>query len=181
METTDTMLDDLQRLLDHRDIQDLVIRYCRAVDRADWEALRTLYHEDATDDHGSLFQGSASQYIDRLPLITKGMSSTFHQISNHLIALQGDRAEGEVYIVAYHLKTRSCGNEEQVITAGRYLDRYTRDQGVWKFLSRKAVMDWNEVQPARRPWPITGARQELDPSASYFEWLGRTEARPASC
>lgn len=47
----------LQSLLDHRDIQDLAIRYCRASDRHDWAAMRTLYHEDATDDHGKLFQG----------------------------------------------------------------------------------------------------------------------------
>lgn len=163
----------LQSLLDQRDIQDLAIRYCRASDRHDWRAMRALYHEDASDDHGKLFKGSASDYIDWLPSIANTMDVTFHQISNHLIALRGDEAEGEVYIVAVHIKTNAKGQEEQIITGGRYLDRYARRGGVWKFSSRKAVMDWNEVQPSLRRWPVDGARGQQDPSWDYFQFLGK--------
>ncbi|MEG3062119.1 MAG: nuclear transport factor 2 family protein [Comamonas sp.] len=163
----------LQLMLDQRDIQNLAIRYCRAIDRHDWAALRGLYHDDATDDHGRLFTGLAHDYIDWLPGIARTMHATFHQISNHLIGLRGDRAEGEVYIVAVHLKTASNGEEQQVITGGRYLDRYTRRDGVWKFQSRKAVMDWNEVKPSLRRWPITGDHGAQDPSCDYFEFLDR--------
>ncbi|MES2246438.1 MAG: nuclear transport factor 2 family protein [Pseudomonadota bacterium] len=165
--------DALQRLLAHREIQDLAIRYCRAIDRHDWAAMRALYHADATDDHGSLFQGPASEYIDWLPSMAQKMHATFHQVGNHLIAWRGDRAEGEVYVVACHLKTGADGQEEQVITGGRYLDRYTRRDGAWKFQSRKAVMDWNEVQPSLRRWPLTGARGQQDPAWDFFEFLGK--------
>lgn len=163
----------LQLLLDKREIEELVIRYCRASDRHDWEAMRELYHEDATDDHGSLFQGSAMQYIDWLPSMAEKMRITFHQVSNHFIVVRGDVAEGEVYIVAYHLKAAKAGGEEQVTTGGRYLDRYGRRDGVWKFLSRKAVMDWNEVQAPLQRWPVSGAPLQKDPSWDYFEWLGK--------
>lgn len=168
-----TLTEALQGLLDKHAIEELAVRYCRASDRQDWQAMRALYHEDATDDHGSLFQGSASDYIDWLPSMAQKMRATFHQVSNHLIELRGDTAEGEVYVVACHLKTNKSGEEEQVITGGRYLDRYTRRDGVWKFQSRKAVMDWNEAQPSLRRWPLTGAPLRQDPGWDYFQFLGK--------
>ena len=45
----------IQEILDKESIRDLVHIYCRAADRHDHELMRTLYHEDARDDHGSFF------------------------------------------------------------------------------------------------------------------------------
>lgn len=33
-------------------IRDLGLRYCRAVDRADWPKLEACYHPEALDEHG---------------------------------------------------------------------------------------------------------------------------------
>ena len=44
--------DKLQRLIDKDEIRDLISRYARGVDRADWDLVRDTYHPDATDDHG---------------------------------------------------------------------------------------------------------------------------------
>lgn len=162
----------LQSLLDKREIEELVLRYCRAADRRDWAAMRALYHDDATDDHGALFQGSASNFIDWIPTMVSKMRVTFHQVSNHYIVLRGDQAEGEVYVVAYHLKTDQAGSASQIVTGGRYLDRYSLRDGVWKFASRKAVMDWNEVQPSLQRWPLSGGDFRDDPSRDYFRSVG---------
>ena len=166
--------DSLQSLLDHRAIEQLVIRYCRATDRRDWSAMAALYHEDAQDDHGALFQGSARDYIAWLPSMAQKLTATWHQISNHCIEVRGDQAEGEVYILAWHLKPTKDSGNEQIVTGGRYLDRYEKRDGIWKFLRRKAVMDWNEVQPALMRWPADGGHGAADPSHTWFEFLGKT-------
>ena len=47
---------DLQRLLDERAIERLLVDYCRGVDRLDAALVASVYHSDGTDDHGS-FKG----------------------------------------------------------------------------------------------------------------------------
>ena len=69
----------LQALLDKQEITELVYAYCSASDRHDHDRLRTLYHPDATDDHGAFFQGLASEFIDQLPEIQAPME-ILHQI-----------------------------------------------------------------------------------------------------
>src|SRR5262245_17777267 len=44
-------------LLDKQAIQEVLARYCRGVDRADLELLRSVYHPDAIDNHGT-FNGN---------------------------------------------------------------------------------------------------------------------------
>ena len=60
----------LQALLDKDAIRDLVTAYCRAADRKDTALMRSLYHPDATEDHGAfkrifelVAQGACTQLI----------------------------------------------------------------------------------------------------------------------
>ena len=57
----------IQEILDKESIRELVYTYCRAADRHDNKLMRSLYHEDAYDDHGSFFKGKAMEFIDLLP------------------------------------------------------------------------------------------------------------------
>ena len=57
------MGDPLQELIDKQALQELVLSYCRACDRRDFVLLRTLYHDDAVDEHGAMFCGSADEYV----------------------------------------------------------------------------------------------------------------------
>ena len=166
----------LERLVALEEIRSLALRYCRAVDRRDFEALRDLYHDDATDDHGGMFVGPASEFIDKLPELTAPMDTTSHYIGNHSVALDGDRAEGEVYTIAYHRLRDADGAWIDMIAGGRYLDRYARRRDRrWRFASRKIVMDWNSIRPSQCDWEADmlegvsrGAIREADPS---FELL----------
>jgi SnoaL-like domain len=42
----------LAHLLDESAIRQLLARYSRAIDRRDYELLRSCYHPDAVDEHG---------------------------------------------------------------------------------------------------------------------------------
>src|SRR5438270_3408248 len=52
---------------DRMALQHLAAAYGHAVDRRDYVLLRSLYHEDAIDDHSPYFCGAASAYVDWLP------------------------------------------------------------------------------------------------------------------
>ena len=132
-------------LLDRVALQDLVARYCRGCDRRDFALVRTLYHDDAVDDHGAMFKGSPDEFVAWLPEATSHWSLTRHAVSNSLFVIDGDRAEGEHYVEAWH---RTHGPDAMLfIVLGRYLDRYERRSGEWKFTYRSLVFDHGQVVP----------------------------------
>jgi hypothetical protein len=170
----------LQHLVDKQAIRDLVMQYCRAIDRRQLELLKALYHEDAIDDHGAFSAGPVGKFLELLPTILDSMITTSHQILNHYIEVDGDYAEGEVYMIAYHLTRDESGKEIEVIVGGRYLDQYEKRGGVWKFKYRKIVSDWNQIQPTLSDWEAPmfagtarGEAYKTDPSWSLFRLIGK--------
>lgn len=139
----------LQELLDKQAINELVYGYSRAVDRKDFALLRSLYSSDGYDDHGGLYRGSASGYVDWLEQAMQSCDITTHSVHNHLIALQDDtHAEGEVYVTAYHRLHNGAGGFNELIEGLRYLDHYQKIAGRWLFARRTLVNDWAQVGPA---------------------------------
>jgi len=157
---------ELQALLDREAIRQLVFSYCRAVDRRDFALLATLYHADATDDHTPYFCGPAREFLAQLPGIVAANRLTSHQVTNTLIAVDGDRAEGEIHTLAYHLMDAEDGPVDFLV-GGRYLDRYVREHGRWLFMHRKIVLDWS----SRRPTSFDPAR-----ASAAGAVLGRCDA-----
>ena len=170
----------VQQLLDKESIRELVYLYCRAADRHDNELMRTLYHEDAFDDHGSFFKGRAMDFIDTLPEIQKSMGILHHNVTTHNIKLDGLKAQGETYIIAFHQVLSDEGIFD-VLIGGRYFDEYEKRDGVWKFFSRAVDADWayvndpsvvNLIHPMIEGASI-GAPDGGDPSYEYLKAFKR--------
>lgn len=168
----------LDNLLAKEAIRELVLRYCRAIDRRDYAALACMYHPDATDDHSPMYKGDAQGYLDWLPSMLDTMTVTSHMVQNHLIVVDGLQAEGEVTMVSYHLTKDEEGNDLDIVIGGRYLDRYENRDGVWRFAHRMIVMDWNQIQPSLCQWdsPIVagtpvGSACKNDPAQNFFKML----------
>ncbi|MBC7520245.1 MAG: nuclear transport factor 2 family protein [Sandarakinorhabdus sp.] len=134
----------LQTLIDKDAISDLVMAYCRAADRKDTALMRSLYHPDAVEDHGAFFRGPALAFIEKLPEIQAPIDILQHNITTHHIRLDGERAEGEVYVLAMH-RVRRAADSFDVLVGGRYLDEYAKRGGAWKFARRAIVADWAHV------------------------------------
>ncbi len=178
---------DIQTLLDKEAIRTLVLKYSRAADRHDDVAMRQLYHEDAKDDHGSYFSGLAMEFIDRLPEIQKPFTILHHNVTTHNIELDPNNpnfAEGEVYILAMHQAQTPDGQLMDFIIGGRYLDKYEKRNGDWKFSHRAILADWCK---AAMPSDITlsddiiagaliGKPGEADPSYKFFRLFQRGKA-----
>ncbi len=169
----------VQELLDKQALAELVLRYCRGIDRRDYALVRSLYHDDAIDDHGHMFYGGADDYVAWLPSILNGFECTVHSLSNMLFRIDGDRAEGELYATAYH-RTPPAPSRE-IVVGGRYLDQYSRRDGVWKFQHRALVLDWCRVAEADLAayqdlsvGAPTGSAGESDPSYRLLKLFGRT-------
>ncbi|MGO9932597.1 MAG: nuclear transport factor 2 family protein [Steroidobacteraceae bacterium] len=141
----------LDALLDKEAIRELVLLYSRGVDRKDIELLKTLYAKDATDDHGAHFKGRADAYIDFLARSLPGMLAGGHFVCNHLIAVDGATAEGEVYALAYHIYPDGKGVTLQDVAGVRYVDRYAKENGRWLFASRIVTFDFREIKPVGAP------------------------------
>ena len=170
----------IQEILDKESIRDLVHIYCRAADRHDHELMRTLYHEDAHDDHGSFFKGKAMEFIDLLPEIQKSMGILHHNVTTHNIHLMGNKAEGETYILAFHQVLRD-DQQFDVLIGGRYFDEYEKRNGIWKFSSRAVDADWayvNDPSKVNLVHPMIeganiGTPNSQDPSYKYLKSFKR--------
>ena len=129
----------MSEMLDKFALQQLAWTYCHAIDRGDLKLVRNLYHDDAIDDHGPMFSGSPDEYVAWLPSMLANWEITSHVISNMLFLIDGNQAEGELVVLAYH-RTPAPGSRE-LIARGRYLDRYEKRDGIWRFLRRSLVLD----------------------------------------
>ncbi|WP_152224331.1 nuclear transport factor 2 family protein [Pseudomonas sp. SCB32] len=137
---------DLSEMVEKFALQQLAWTYCHAIDRGDLRLLRSLYHDDAIDDHGPMFRGSPDEYVAWLPGMLANWESTSHVISNMLFLVEGHQAEGELAVLAYH---RTPGPDlREVIARGRYLDRYEKRDGIWRFYRRSLVLDSMEERIA---------------------------------
>jgi SnoaL-like domain len=164
----------LDTLLNKEAIRELVLLYSRGVDRKDIELLKTLYAVNATDDHGAHFKGSADAYIEFLARSLPHLLAGGHFVCNHLIALDGDTAEGEVYALAYHIFPDGKGGAVQDVAGVRYIDRYVKEDGRWLFASRIVTFDFRDIKPIATPAGRTPAPAE---DLSYAALAGRVFAR----
>lgn len=176
----------LKELIAKDAIRDLVLKYSRAADRHDDVAMRELYHDDALDDHGTYFSGLAMEFIDKLPDIQAPMQILHHNVTTHNIEIDPNNknyAEGEVYILAMHQAHTPEGLIDFII-GGRYLDKYEKRSGNWKFSHRAILADWCKLDS---PTTITlddniiagalvGKPGMEDPSYHFFSLFQRGKA-----
>lgn len=175
MSTTESVL---QEMLDEFALRKLVHAYCRAVDRGDTDALRDLYHHDAVDAHGAFSGGSADAFLEELVAARPYIRAMQHNITTVNFAIDGDRAEGEIYTIAVHTLAGRDRDSDLVI-GGRYLDKYEKRDDRWKILERTIVTDWAQVNDPSSmdlDHPITkdtlkGAMDSGDPSFGFFSLL----------
>jgi hypothetical protein len=137
----------LAKLIAKEEIRELALLYSRGVDRKDAALLRSLYTEDATDTHGDTFDGPAEAYVQFLEKSFPYMRYSGHHVCNHLISVDGDQGQGEVYALAYHVIPDRQGGWLEDFMCVRYLDHYRRVDGFWRFAKRVVTYDLRSRRP----------------------------------
>ncbi len=139
---------------DRAEIMNLSNRYMVAVDAGDIETVMSTWAEDGVLDwvrgveHGkaairkamSNFGGAAAG--DPIPADATSRPRTRHQIINHVIDVDGDKAKTIAYWFALTNKTPQ--KDVQLLYFGHYEDELVRVNGKWLFKQRKV---FNESQP----------------------------------
>ncbi len=159
---------ELQRLLDEAAIKKVHIRYCRAIDRMDWDLLRSCYHPDAVDDHGE-YVGGIDGFIEYCKAGCPTFLTTTHMTGNQLVEVDGDTAWAEHYARAYHRVAPKDGEPLKDLEVNtRYVDRFERRDGEWRILKRVVVVDSDRVDEVRESWvpdaQLRARRDRSDPS-----------------
>lgn len=144
----------LNKLMYNLEIQEVLARYARGIDRLDGPMIRSCYHDGAVDHHG-IFDGTADEFVpwvlDHLQRYTLSM----HFLGQSLIEYPhpgADTAAVETYAMAFH---RAADGEQRDnwITGFRYLDRFERrpvgDAGepAWRIADRTVVGEWIRIDP----------------------------------
>jgi hypothetical protein len=172
-------------LLDKQEIEEVVLRYCRGIDRRDFDLVRSCYHPDARDHHGS-FSGGVEEYIAWVDKLTARYQWSMHLIANVLIDLGKDHDPGgttadsaacESYGVSLH-RSDDTKPYMNLATGFRYLDRFERREGAWKIAERTALGEWSMKIPKDAWWEIpedqlSGRRDTSDALYTLLASLGR--------
>jgi len=160
----------VDELLAEAAIRDVQIRYCRAVDRMDFDLLRTCFHADATADYG-FFKGGVEEFIAMARGGLTAYTSTTHFTGNQLVEVHGDSAWAEHYTVATHrCPADATGPVRDLVTTVRYVDRMERRDGDWRIAQRLLILDWWRTDPVTEigsaPQVQLGKRDGVDASYS---------------
>jgi len=160
---------EIQELLDKQAIHEVMVRYCRGLDRMDAALIGSVYHPDAHDDHGGrTFRGSdaGASIIEWLRESRVEMGS--HHITNLTITIDGDTAACESYYSGFMLECHDDGARRTMQMLGRYLDRLERREGEWRISDRRVVTEMYRYlpadgEPAAPHWHLD-TREAPDPS-----------------
>lgn len=172
MTTTDRALADL---LDKQAIYEVVMRYCRGIDRLDFDLVRDAYHPDAVDHHTG-FDGSVDDFVTWVEPKLRAIGGTMHHIGNHLVELHGDFAVSEAYSTAAHWGGGDGIGMVDFTSGCRYVDLMERRDGKWAIAERWAVREWTRSDAGRLTLPEgdgpRGRRDGSDPLDAVRARLG---------
>lgn len=139
----DDLRRDIRYLRDRAEIADCLHRYCRGVDRGDFDFAATAYHPDAVDDRGAM-SGSPSEYLEWLKPIIEDAGGTSHNVTNMTFDIQGDDAHTEAYVITC---VWSRDGTSVMMGGARYISRFARRGGEWKLIHQEAPMDFTFTAP----------------------------------
>ena len=171
----------LQELLDKQEIVEVLLRWCRGLDRGDEQLMASAYHPDAFDEHGTTnYTGSAAAagYVGKH---LRAFKRHLHLTLNPLIEVDGDLASAESAMIA-SLVPNESGPEKLMLAGGRYLDRLERRDGSWRLVHRQMILEWRvEVDQIPDPaWRAIVDRPGSEPFPHAPGYSGRRSREDAS-
>lgn len=135
--------DQLQRLLDEKEIVDTTIAYCWAIDTRQWDVLRDrVFLTDSTASLGSPLTG-IDAITDRITNALGMLDTSQHMVSNHQVSVIGDAATSRCYFQAQHVRQAAEGGPNYIV-AGIYADDFVRTKAGWRIQNRKLRVLWTE-------------------------------------
>ncbi|MFE4453051.1 nuclear transport factor 2 family protein [Streptomyces sp. NPDC056796] len=168
----------MSRADDRFEIQDVLFRYARAVDRLDYDAIAACYFDDAVDVHGG-YTGDAAGLVEDIRARHRTIDSSQHFISNVLVEFTGEHtADVESYCLCFlrQAPAEPGGEQDLAVIRCRYVDRFERRGGSWGIADRVVVFDESRVirmADGLAPDWVASRRDGSDP---VYSWGHRSHA-----
>lgn len=131
------------------DIHDVVMRYCRGIDRLDMDLVRSAYHPDGIDNHTG-FSGPIAEFIAWVEKPLRQLTGTMHIIGNHMAEIDADHAAVESYGTAVHWGEPPEDPLRNFTSGFRYVDHMEKREGRWAIVERWAVREWTRSDAGRQ-------------------------------
>ena len=135
-------------------IRELVDAYAHCADRRQAEEQKALFTEDARfavymdgPDTEPSYVLEGREALSPVFADLNQYQATTHFNGQSTVVLDGNRATGQTYTIAYHLLTTD-GRRQIMIASLRYLDTLTKIDGAWYFAERNLILDWSETRPS---------------------------------
>lgn len=128
----------LKEISDRIEIDDLLVRYTRAIDEKDWNLLDSVFVPDADIDY-TTSGGIAGKYPEVRSWLGKALAAfpiTIHAISNSTIELDGDRARGKTLVNNPMVIPQEGGGQHQFTVWAWYIDDLVRTPEGWRIAKR---------------------------------------------
>lgn len=141
---------NLQEISDRLEIQDLLVRYCDAIDRKDFDLLDHVFTPDAVLD----YRAFGGDVIDVYPIVKQWLAKVLapfpayqHLVANADIRLNGDSATGRIMCLN-PMVLPDTGEAPRVGFHGLwYLDRYRRTAEGWRIVHRAEERSYSHNFP----------------------------------
>ena len=156
-------------LLAREEIRQQLRNYCRGMDRADKDMVRSTWHAGGTLDYELPGVETPEQLIDHAWAYHAKQDVLLHRVLQVTIELDGDRAASEAYLLCSLYRQIDEGRMREMFAYARYLDRWSRRDGRWAIDHRHAILDLGGTRDIEgRFMPRHGRKDASDPSYAFF-------------
>jgi len=138
---------DLQTLSDRAEIEDVLVRYTRAIDSGDWDRLDTVFTSDARIDYtesGGIKDGYAVVKPWLADLLPAFFPQRMHTLGQLDIVLDGDTATVAAYFHNPMPMPDGQGGQKLVQFGGVYHHTMVRTAGGWRSRSLHEEVVWKD-------------------------------------
>jgi ketosteroid isomerase-like protein len=143
-----------EEVADRLAIRQIIDAYAHCADRRDAKGQMAFF---TTDTVFEVFMDSRSaeptqtlRGRDALAPVFENLNTyqaTTHFNGQSTVEIEGNTAKGESYCLAHHLTVD--GEKRTLMVASiRYLDIFTKQNGIWLFAVRKLMVDWTDTRPS---------------------------------
>ncbi len=127
-----------QEISDRFEIQDLLIRYTRAIDTRDYALLDTCFLPDAYVDYVSS-GGIKGKYPEVRAWLEKALApfaTMMHMIAPPTLELDGDKANSRTYVINPMGFANPDGSLHVFTVCAHYVDKLVRSDDGWRIAER---------------------------------------------
>lgn len=161
---------------DREAIKDCVYLYSRGLDRCDGAILEAVFWPEARIE-ADRFTLVRDEFVKvAIPALREHYGALQHLIGNIVLRVDGASAVAESYFYGYQC-FKGAGTAHDVVTSGRYLDRFERREDQWRIIERVVLVDWYREYADTARWTpgplgMAVARGDRAPDDRSYAFLG---------